>query len=59
MHALNKLSLELCDISLPLVDTCTHQTLKSSHSPSKYAMNTRDAEIQKLQGYSNQIEKML
>jgi hypothetical protein len=59
MHALNRLSLELFDLSLPLVDTCTHQALKSTHSPSKYAMNTRDAKMQKLQGYSNLIEKML
>jgi hypothetical protein len=36
----------------------TSNTEKQS-LPSKYAMNTRDAEMQKLQGYSNQIEKML
>ena len=64
MHALSKidvqtLPLELSELSLPLVDTCTQQALKHCHSPSKYAMNARDVEMQKLQEYSNQVEKML
>jgi hypothetical protein len=32
---------------------------KNCNSPSKYAMNAKDAEMQKLQEYSKQIEKML
>jgi hypothetical protein len=46
--------------SLPLVDTCTYQVkTKDCNSPSKYAMNARNAIMQKLQEYSNQSEKML
>jgi hypothetical protein len=32
---------------------------ENCHSPSKFAMNARDAEMQQLQEYNNQIEKML
>jgi sugar-specific transcriptional regulator TrmB len=32
---------------------------KDCNSPSKYAMNARDAIMQKLQEYSNESEKML
>jgi hypothetical protein len=46
--------------SLPLVDTCAYQVkTKDCNSPSKYAMNARNAIMQKLQEYSNQSEKML
>jgi hypothetical protein len=45
---------------LPLVDTCTYQAkTKDCNSPSKYALNARDAKTQKLHEYSKQIEKML
>jgi hypothetical protein len=32
---------------------------KNYNSPSKHAMNAKDAEMQKLQEYSKKIEKML
>jgi hypothetical protein len=65
MHALNMrfglVSLSFCVWnSLPLVDTCTYQAkTRDCNSPSKYAMNARDAIMQKLQEYSNQSEMML
>ena len=39
----------------------THALIKPKKLtlPSKYAINTRDEKMQKLQEYSNQIEKML
>jgi len=45
--------------TLPLVDTCTYQALKKCHSPSKYAMNARDAEMQKLEIIAIRLKKML
>jgi hypothetical protein len=55
MHALNMRRV----LSLPLVDTCTHQAKTKDCNSLKYAMNAKDAEMQKLQEYSNQIEKRL
>jgi hypothetical protein len=57
MHSTSSLRILLK--TLPLVNTCTYQALKNCHSPSEYAMNARDAEVQKLQEYSYLIEKML
>jgi hypothetical protein len=39
--------------TLPLIDTCTYQALKKTATPPQ--KNAMDAEIQKLQDYSNQI----
>jgi hypothetical protein len=66
-----QLPLNTCNLSIeciyaefvchsPLVDICTYQDKAQRMQPSsKYAMNARDAIMQKLQEYSNQSEKML
>jgi len=65
MHALNMrwvwyLSPFVCGNLSPLL---THALIKlkpkDCNSPSKHAMNAKDAEMQKLQEYSKQIKKML
>jgi hypothetical protein len=57
-----------CDLSLsrsrvlflPLVDTCTYQAkVQRLQLPLKTCYESKDAEMQKLQEYSKQIEKML
>jgi hypothetical protein len=49
----------VCYFSFLLTQALIKLKPKNYNSPSKHAMNAKDAEMQKLQEYSKKIEKML